>query len=215
MQLLLNLLLLFHSYRMCCTSVESDIHLPMYAGDYRIAESEPMKITGTEYHAYENAWSVSFYVPTINSILVFALCREPCPPVSSEYRLYECLPMISTIGEQKWHNQYMSTHAADGEMLCNAIRSNPGDVQNAVDKILSDSAGGALVRLRHPNTLVIFYEEEVVLNWMTLMGDEFDLSFRATQIKVVGQYFGLRHFSVGITCCCSTRPNALTLFEVL
>jgi hypothetical protein len=205
MQLLLNLLLLLYSPLLCCSSAENSIHLPMYAADYSIAESELMKITGAEYRAYENAWSVSFDVLAINSIIVFALCREPCPPVSSEYRLFECLPMLATLGEPQWHNEYMSAHAADGEVLCNAMRASPADVQLAVDQILSDSAGGALVRLRHPNTMVIFYEEEVVLNWMTIMGDEFGLTFRATQVEVVGQHFGLRHYKDHVLLLNSTQ----------
>jgi hypothetical protein len=205
MQLLLNLLLIFHSYTMCCT--ESGVHLPMYAADYSIGESEPMRITGAVFHAYENAWSVSFDVPNTNSILVFALCREPCPPISSQYRLYDCLSMLNTMAEQPWSNEYMATHSADGEMLCNAMRSNAIDVQNGVDKILSDSAGGALVRLRHPHTLVIFYEEEIVLHWMTLVGNEFGLSFCATQIEVVGQHFGVRHFKDHVLLLNSTQDS--------
>jgi hypothetical protein len=125
---------------------------------------------------------------------VFVLCREPCPPITTQYRIYEYLPMLSIIGGQQWHNQYISTHVADGEVFCNSIRSAPADVQGGVDRILSDSNGRALVRFRHPNTLVIFYEEEVVLHWMILMSDEFGVSFRATHIEVVGQHFGLRHF---------------------
>jgi hypothetical protein len=46
---------------------------------YNIGESERMSITGAVFHAYENAWSVSFLVPDVYSLLVFALCREPCP----------------------------------------------------------------------------------------------------------------------------------------
>lgn len=202
---LLNLLLILYSCAMCCA--ESEIHLPLYAADYIIGESEAMKITGAVYHAYENAWSVAFDVPDINSILVFALCREPCPPISSQYRLYDCASMLSTMVEHPWHNEYMATHSADAEMLCNAIRSDPVAIQNGVDKILSDSAGGALVRLRHPRTLVIFYEEEIVRNWMTLIGDEFSLSFRATQIEVLGQHFGLRHFKDHVLLLNSTQDS--------
>ena len=54
MLLLLNLLLLFHSSLMCCTSAESSIQLPMYSPDYSIGVNEPMKITGAEYHTYEH-----------------------------------------------------------------------------------------------------------------------------------------------------------------
>jgi hypothetical protein len=114
MQWLLTLLLLFQSYIMCFISGESHMHLQssMFASDYSIGASEPTRITGTVFHAYENARSFSFNVADANSILVFALCHEPCPPVTTQYRLYECLPMLRIIGEQQWHNQYISTHVA-------------------------------------------------------------------------------------------------------
>jgi hypothetical protein len=104
MQWLLKLFLLFQSYIMRFISAESDMHLQssMLASDYSIGASEPMRITGAVFHAYENAWSVSFNVAHANSILVFALCHEPCPPVTTQYRLYECLPMLRVIGEQQW-----------------------------------------------------------------------------------------------------------------
>jgi hypothetical protein len=209
MQWVLKLLLLFQGYIMCSISAESDMYLQtsMLAYDYSIGASEPMRISGAVFHAYENAWSVAFNIANANSILVFALCHEPCPPVTTEYRLYECLSMLRVLGDQQWYNQYISTHLADGERFCNDVRSAPALIQSAVDKILSDSNGGALVRFRHPNTLVIFYEEEVVLNWMTLMGDEFGLSFRATHIDVVGQHFGIRHFSDHVLLLNSTQRS--------
>ena len=154
MQLLIILLGLFCSCFECSKS--SDLPAEIQSSSYSIDANEPMSITGAVFHAYENAWSVSFDVADTNSILFFSLCHEPCPPITTQYRIYECLPMLSIIGDQQWHNQYISTHIAEGEMFCNSIRSAPADVQAGVDKILSDSNGGALVRFRHPNTLVIF-----------------------------------------------------------
>jgi hypothetical protein len=77
-------LLLFESKMMCCTRAEGDMDLQayMHAADYSIGASEPMWLTGAEFHAHDNAWSVSFDVPDVNYVLVFALCREPCPSVS-------------------------------------------------------------------------------------------------------------------------------------
>ena len=203
MQLLIILLGLFCSCFECSKS--SDLPAEIQSSSYSIDANEPMSITGAVFHAYENAWSVSFDVADTNSILFFSLCHEPCPPITTQYRIYECLPMLSIIGDQQWHNQYISTHIAEGEMFCNSIRSAPADVQEGVDKILSDSNGGALVRFRHPNTLVIFNEEEVVMHWMTLMDDEFGVSFRATHIEVMGQHFGLRHFSDHVLLLNSTQ----------
>jgi len=51
---------------------------------YNIGASEPMRLTRAEFHTYENAWSVTLSVPNVNSVLVFALCSEPCPAVSSQ-----------------------------------------------------------------------------------------------------------------------------------
>jgi len=71
-----------------CLATAADLY-------YNIGENERMSIESAVFHAYENAWSVSFLVPTTYSVLVFALCREPCPPVSSEYQLYGCKAMLS------------------------------------------------------------------------------------------------------------------------
>jgi len=75
-------------------------------------------------------------------------------------------------------------------------------LQLQLDKVLSDNVGGALVHLLHRHMLVIFYEEETVMNWMTIMGDEFGITFCATQVEVVCQHFGLRHYRAakGVKC---------------
>jgi len=86
---------------------------------YNIGASERMSITGAVFHAYENAWSVSFLVPDVYSLLVFALCREPCPPVSLQYQLYGCETMLSVLREPAWYNQYLNSivTAAEQESL--------------------------------------------------------------------------------------------------
>ncbi len=143
--------------------------------------------------------------------LVFALCREPCPPVSSQYQIYGCGAMLSVLQEPPWYNQYLKSIVSpvDKESLCNTIRSTPAAVQMALDKIITDNNGGALVRLRHPSTLVIFYEEEIVQYWMTLTNGEYGVSFRATQIEIVGEHFGIRHYKDHVLLLNLTEHNKI------
>jgi len=170
-----------------------------------------MSIESAVFHAYENAWSVSFLIPTTYSVLVFALCREPCPPVSSEYQLYGCKAMLSVLQEPSWYNQYLNSIVSevDGESLCNTMRSTPAATQIALDKIITDNKGGALVRLRYPRTLVIFYEEEIIQSWMTVTNGEYGLSFRATQIEILGEHFGIRHYKDHVLLLNVTDNNKL------
>lgn len=197
--------LLIHSHMLCSPGAQGDTGYV----DYSIGASEPMRLTGAEFHAYENAWSVTFEVPDANSVLMFALCHEPCPAVSSHYRQLECSQMLSIVGDPQWHNEYMATHVADGQMLCEAIRSSPELVKAGITNVLSDSAGGALVRVRPPHTLVIFNEQEVMDTWMKPVGEEISFSFRATQLDVVAQDFGVRHFVHTVRLLSSTQRNDL------
>jgi len=187
-----------------CLATAADLY-------YNIGENERMSIESAVFHAYENAWSVSFLVPTTYSVLVFALCREPCPPVSSEYQLYGCKAMLSVLQEPPWFNQYLNSivSAVDEESLCNTMRSTPAATQIALDKIITDNKGGALVRLRHPRTLVIFYEEEIIQSWMTVTNGKYGLSFRATQIEILGEHFGIRHYKDHVLLLNVTDNNKL------
>jgi hypothetical protein len=119
--------------------------------------------------------------------------------------------MLSVLQEPPWYNQYLKSIVSpvDKESLCNTIRSTPAAVQMALDKIITDNNGGALVRLRHPSTLVIFYEEEIVQYWMTLTNGEYGVSFRATQIEIVGEHFGIRHYKDHVLLLNLTEHNKI------
>jgi hypothetical protein len=187
-------LLLIHRHMLCSVSAEGGIDDVGYSIHYSIGASDPVAIAGVEFRAYENAWSVAFEAPYVDGVLIFALCHEPCPFVSSHYHLLECTQMLSSIQDPLWHNQYIASHAEDGQTLCEAIVSSPDRFQEDVNNILSDTSGGALLRLRSRHTLVIFNEPEVVDSWMTNVQQELSLSFRVTHIEVVGGRFGVRHF---------------------
>jgi hypothetical protein len=186
--------LLIHRHMLCSVSAERGIDDVGYSIHYSIGASDPVVIAGVEFRAYENAWSVAFEAPYVDGVLIFALCHEPCPFVSSHYHLLECTQMLSVIQDPLWHNQYIASHAEDGQTLCEAIVSSPDAFQDGVNNILSDTSGGALLRLRSRHTLVIFNEPEVVESWMTNVQQQLSLSFRVTHIEVVGGKFGVRHF---------------------
>jgi hypothetical protein len=72
-------------------------------------------------------------------------------------------------------------------------------VQKGASNILNDNADGALVRLRLPNTLILFNDKELVDHWMSVVnashsGEELYTSLRSTEIEIVGENFGVRHF---------------------
>jgi hypothetical protein len=164
-----------------------------YTSNYLIEANEKFEVLGATYHAFENAWSISLNIPPLQSTLVFGVCREPCPHLSTEYQIHSCMSMLSIVKDFNWYNDYFSSSTMDNESICENLRIS-NTIQGQIDKVLSDRSGAALIRFRHPNSLVIFYEQEVVTNWMSATDNMFGLTFRATQIEVLGPNFGIRHF---------------------
>jgi hypothetical protein len=168
--------------------------LSEYTSNFLIEANEKFEVLGATYHAFENAWSISLNIPALQSVLVFGVCREPCPHVSMEYQIHSCMSILSILKDINWYNEYFSSSRIDNESICEDLRSS-NTIQGQIDKILSDKSGAALMRFRHPNSLVVFYEQEVVTNWMAASDNMFGLTFRATQIEILGPNFGVRHFT--------------------
>ena len=215
------------------------------AAAYSIGASEPMRLTGAEFRAYENAWSVFFEAGQVdeNNVLLVSLCRvqsslpggggggsggtptqlpAPCAPAAERYHLLDCAQLLRAVHDRQWHNAYIAglEEAANGlpeaaNGLCEDIRSAPRALQASLDNVLSDAAGGALVRLRPPHVLVVFNEAEVIGNWTTvsehdaqgddaqgddaqgnndgIRQDDLVIAFRVTQLAAVGEKFAVRH----------------------
>ena len=161
---------------------------------FDIGSREPMQFTGAEFHAYENAWSVHFQPPPVSAVLVFAICREPCLHAWQGYRMLQCSQLLSDMHQAHWYNAYVDSLDNNTESFCESVRSAPDSVGQAAGNILHDSAGGSLVRLRPPHTLVIFNQQDVIDEWMLESAEELSVSLRATQIEPHGQLFGVQHF---------------------
>ena len=162
--------------------------------DFSIGATEPMRITAADFRAYENAWSINFEAPDVDSILVFALCKEPCSNAGTRYSLLACSQLVAVLQHPHWYNAYFAAHAAEGESTCDSIRTAPNAVQQGAGTILTDATGGKLVCVRPPHTVVIFNEQTVIDNWISEARDELSVSLRATQIEVIGEHFGVRQF---------------------
>ena len=168
---------------------------------FSIDASEPMVITSAEFRAYENAWYVTFDVANANVLLVFALCKQQCSvfsPISSHFHILTCAEILTVLKEPQWHNHYIAQNIANNT-LCDKMRFDATGVQKGASNILNDNADGALVRLRLPNTLILFNDKELVDHWMTVVnashsGEELYTSLRSTEIEIVGENFGVRHF---------------------
>jgi len=175
---------------------------------FNIDASEPMSITGAEFRSYENAWYVTFDVANPNALLVFAICKEKCSvflPTSSRFHTLTCVEILTILKAQQWHNHYIESATKQANnthdlSLCDKIRQSARDVQTGANNILNDDAGGALVRLRLPNTVVLFNDKNLVDYWMTVARsssnvsrEELYMSLRSTQIEIVGENFGVQH----------------------
>ena len=174
--------------------------------DFNIEASVPMSFEASQFKAYENAWSVTLNVVNENKLLVVALCKDQqshtCPITSSHFHMLTCAEMLRALSNSgsgsgsgsRWYNQYIADNTANNtQMLCNKIHSDALNVQTGANNILSDNAGGALVRMRPPYTLVLFNEEELSNNWMTDLEQELHVFIRVTQIEVLNENFGVQH----------------------
>ena len=177
---------------------------------FNIEASEPMSFEASQFKAYENAWSVTLNVVNENKLLIVALCKDQqshtCPITFSHFHMLTCAEMLRALSDSgsdsgsgsgsgsRWYNQYIADNTANNtQMLCNKIHSDALNVQTGANNILSDNAGGALVRMRPPYTLVLFNEQEVSNNWMTDLEQELNMFVRVTQIEVLNENFGVQH----------------------
>ncbi len=120
---------------------------------FNIEASEPMSFEASQFKAYENAWSVTFNVANTNAVLVFAICKDQCPTISSGFHILTCTEILTVLEEQQWHNHYIAENTVNNtQMLCDKIRSDVRDVQTGAGNILNYNTGGALVHLRLPDT---------------------------------------------------------------
>lgn len=203
-----DLLVLLSVYCVCVEGAESsegEIATEMYS----IGTSDMLHLTGATFHAYENAWSVDMERQEAdgNVVLVFALCEQPCARdgetdrwQADRYYMVDCPALLLAVNAPPWHNAYVAAQVADaaaGPAFCDGIRSAPVGMQAHASSILSDAAGGALVRLRSPLSMVVFNEPEFLRQWTVPAGanssDVLSLSFRVTQVAAVGDKFAVRH----------------------
>jgi hypothetical protein len=178
-----------------------DVQTFVTENDFTIDPSQPISIRGSQFKAYDNAWYVTFDFPTTNVVLVFAVCKKQCSvfeSISSRFHMLTCAEVLTVFKEPQWHNHHIAQHI-ENNTLCDEMRSNARDVQTGVNNILNDNSGGALVRLRLPNTVILFNDKDLVDNWMTVsnvsnvLSNELYMSLRSTEIEIVGENFGVQH----------------------
>jgi len=203
-----DLLVLLSVCCVCVEGAEGEVATEMYS----IGTSDMLHLTGATFHAYENAWSVDMERQEAdgNVVLVFALCEQPCARdgetdrwQADRYYIVDCPALLPAVNAPPWHNAYVAAQAAAaagaaaGPAFCDGIRSAPVAVQANASSILSDAAGGALVRLRSPLSMVLFNEPEFMQQWTVPAAanssDVLSLSFRVTQVAAVGDKFAVRH----------------------
>jgi hypothetical protein len=163
-----------------------------------LQDDSVLEVGRADFHAYENAWSVSF-THALDAhafdLLVFELCRPPCAASSgAALRPQNCQSLASRFQEPGWRNDYMSSRANASAQLCADIHSASEAVQTLAGHVLSDASGGALVRLRAPLVLVLYNEDALVKGWMSLGTlDTLSLHVRVSYVTALQTHFLLRH----------------------
>ena len=155
-----------------------------------------LQVARTDFHAYENAWSVSFgdLPGHAFDLLVFELCRSHCSlaPASTS-RPQSCTSLAESFQEPGWHNEYMASSGNRSAGLCAEIHTAAHQVQVAASHVLSDEAGGALALLRAPLVLVLYNEDALVRLWTSQEEpDLLSVSVRVSYITSLSSHFVLR-----------------------
>ena len=129
-----------------------------------------LQVARTDFHAHENAWSVSFgdLPGHAFDLLVFELCRSHCSLVpEGTSRPQSCTSLAQSFQEPGWHNEYMASAGNGSARLCADMHTAPRQVQVAASHVLSDETGRALALVRAPLVLVLYNEDALVKRWMS------------------------------------------------
>jgi hypothetical protein len=139
-------------------------------GSFVIQENSVLIPSSSDYHAYDNSWSVIFdNVDAVDfDVLIFEVCEEqPCPLQLEKFsELVDCDGLTQHFNESAWHNHHISRQIqSSSTILCNDMHGNPDEVQIISNVIIRDEGGRPLVSLRQPLALEILNDESMLSAW--------------------------------------------------
>jgi hypothetical protein len=172
--------------------------------DYSIGQST---ISSTaEFHAYEDAWSISFdNVRDIDfHVLFIQICssRSEClghaGADETASSIVTCDALTHTLNSSVWHNQYLQQimrSPAQSETFCSQLRTQADAVQVHADEILRDNEQRLLLRVRQPLSLMLLNIEGMLSTWAppdpAFPDFAYTLTVRLTRVLVLAEQFAI------------------------
>ena len=191
-------------------------------GSFFIQENGVLVPSSSEYHAYDDSWSVNFNnVDAVDfDILVFEVCREqPCPSQFDEVsELLDCAGLIDHFNDSTWYNQYISEQISL-RGICQSIHDRNDELQIGANAVLLHGDGRPWLSVRQPLALEFLNEEHMLELW-TLRVNASDGSMetsrlvreivvRVTQVLKLQRVFAL-HQSVMRIFFASPEQSSIT-----
>lgn len=172
--------------------------------DYSIGQST---ISSTaEFHAYEDAWSISFdNVRDIDFHVLFiqicssrSECLEYAGADETASSIATCDALTHTLNSSVWHNQYLQQvmrSPAESAAFCSQLRTQADAVQVHADDILRDNEQHLFLRVRQPLSLMLLNIEGMLSTWTppdpALPDFAYTLTVRLTRVLVLAEQFAI------------------------
>jgi hypothetical protein len=170
-------------------------------------EDSVLEVAHADFHAYENAWSVTFRsAPNAHAfdVLVFEICKPPCGADAGAMaedgasKLYPCRALARAFVQPGWRNEYMAARANESLKLCADLGDRGSPLQAQAARVLSGADGAPLALVRAPLTLVLFNEDELATGWASVVSegearpDILSVAVRVSYITALHSMFSMR-----------------------
>lgn len=170
-------------------------------------EDSVLEVAHADFHAYENAWSVTFRsAPNAHAfdVLVFEICKPPCGADAGAMeedgasKLYPCRALARAFVQPGWRNEYIAGRANESLKLCADVSDRGSPLQAQAARVLSGANGAPLALVRAPLTLVLFNEDELTTGWSSGVSegearpDILSVAVRVSYITALHNMFSMR-----------------------
>jgi len=189
-----------------------------------IEENSVLLPSSSEYHAYENSWSVNF--DNVNAvdfdILIVEMCiQQPCPSQLDRFSgLIACDDLSQTFNDSAWFNQHISSQIEfSAETLCDSMHKVPDKVQIDANVVMKDTIGRPWVTLRQPLSLQIINDPDMLRLWghelnateegLNVTRPVYEMTLRVTQVLNLQRLFAYHQSLVRVVVVTPTVSSII------
>lgn len=186
--------------------------------DFVLGENGVLVAASSEYHAYDDAWTVNFEnVDSVDfDVLVFEVCaQQPCPAkVERVSALLDCAGLVEHFNNSAWHNAFVASQIS-AVRLCEDIHENDDATQIGANAILRDADEAPWMIVRQPLALEFGNDESMLQRWthhvnasdvgMNTSRLVRELVLRVTQVMKLQRVFAVHQSLVRVSFAAPTQ----------